>query len=328
MDVDYLLKRVGLKPSTRDELEDQASYGLFSSNKNVPLTGEELRIAVERYRIFQEERKILELEYKKKFPNKSYPGFVYAMNELGLRDMIFPIDELNKRYIFLQEIEYNVFLVRRKHDNNILTIKFIHKSIHSRESEMFKLLSEPCYPFIVCFYGEFYDEYSGIQVIEMEYIKGSNILGFFNKLREQTNPEKFYVYVLSALKDLRKALDYIHSKGITHGDLTVANIMVNDKNIPKIIDFGIACFIGENCPWTISSDLLLLGKVFYEIVTQKYHVNGKYLNTANNELNGIVNKLLKQETSLFHKGIRPAISTELSVSRVSSASQNKVSFKN
>ena len=103
------------------------------------------------------------------------------------------------------------------------------------------------------------------------------------------------MYVLSALKDIRKALDYIHSKGIAHGDLTTVNILINDKNIPKIIDFGIACFLEENCPWTISSDLLLLGKVFYQIVTQEYDVKGKYLNTPNNELNKMVNELLYSE---------------------------------
>ncbi|EGC33364.1 hypothetical protein DICPUDRAFT_154592 [Dictyostelium purpureum] len=45
---------------------------------------------------------------------------------------------------------------------------------------------------------------------------------------------------IAIVKRLLKALKYLHSKGIIHRDLKGANILLNNKNKPIIIDFGLS----------------------------------------------------------------------------------------
>ena len=45
------------------------------------------------------------------------------------------------------------------------------------------------------------------------------------------------------------AIKFLHGYGIVHRDLKLENIMMSDntiKSIPKIVDFGLAKFIGPN----------------------------------------------------------------------------------
>jgi len=45
-----------------------------------------------------------------------------------------------------------------------------------------------------------------------------------------------------------KAVRFIHSKRVVHGDIKLSNIMVDAKGEIQLIDFGFSAFVGDNSP--------------------------------------------------------------------------------
>ena len=88
----------------------------------------------------------------------------------------------------------------------------------------------------------------------MEYIEGRDMKTFIQELQSKRySKAQINYYLLLIAKDLAKGLKYIHDKGIIHNDIKLENIMIDETNTPRIIDFGLACFsqpdkyIGPNC---------------------------------------------------------------------------------
>jgi len=142
-----------------------------------------------------------------------------------------------------------VYKAKRKPDGKIIALKvmkinpFREKDINTakKEVEFLKTLSEPeCNPFVICYYGSYYDENGGKFLIEMEYIEGIEMFDFVQKV---SDPKMMYYYLLLIARDVAQGLKYIHSKNIIHRDIKLENIIIEkDTNIPKIIDFGLSCF--------------------------------------------------------------------------------------
>jgi len=43
-----------------------------------------------------------------------------------------------------------------------------------------------------------------------------------------------------------EAINHIHSNGVVHRDLKPENIMLDENNLPKIIDFGLSKELGDS----------------------------------------------------------------------------------
>ncbi|MGC8815842.1 MAG: serine/threonine-protein kinase [bacterium] len=175
------------------------------------------------------------------------------------------------------------------------------------------ILTSLRHPNIAKYYDSFFHNDDFFYV--MEYINGFNIKEFFihNDLKE--NKEEL---VINFLFQALEALDYIHQKNIIHRDLKPSNLLITDKNILKMIDFGISKSIRKDIIFTTpgysppeqtsniesipTNDIFSLGITFIELLTNlKPPANIKenkeysnYIKTCNDKLKlNISNSLIE-----------------------------------
>jgi eukaryotic-like serine/threonine-protein kinase len=81
----------------------------------------------------------------------------------------------------------------------------------------------------------FIGEDNGRHYFVMEYVDGQSLLAMVRKEGRIENPRAAQ-YMLQAANGLAAA----HDKGFLHRDIKPANLMVNDRGLLKIADFGLA----------------------------------------------------------------------------------------
>src|ERR1700693_1056486 len=124
--------------------------------------------------------------------------------------------------------------------------------------------------------------------------------------------------------DVAGALAAAHRKGVIHGDVKPANILITEDGRVKLMDFGMARVAAREqssrplsgtpaywCPEQIMgkpqdgrSDLFSLGIVLYEVVTRKRPFDA-------DSLQGVCNRILSHEP-LPVSNLNPSLSTTLS----------------
>lgn len=126
-----------------------------------------------------------------------------------------------------------------------------------------------------------------------DYLKGFNNMIKINKAKE--------IFLA-----LTKAIDYCHTKGVSHRDLKLDNILINHEGVIKLIDFGFAVrkmndddkisdFCGTPsymCPEIVQrqpydgfkADIWALGVLLYRLLNGRYPFRG----TNDNELYGAI----------------------------------------
>jgi len=141
-----------------------------------------------------------------------------------------------------------------------------------------RLIKQLDYENIVSLY-DCVEQFKTIFII-MEYVIGealSDILKKNGRLPANT--------IIKYLNQICNSLKYAHNHGVLHRDINPTNIMIQDGDIIKIIDFGLACPIGtedENSLGTVAyiapeqinaervderTDIYALGITAYEMVT-------------------------------------------------------------
>lgn len=77
-------------------------------------------------------------------------------------------------------------------------------------------------------------------VLEMEYIQGMSLHGYLksksNRRLEEVEAKRLFLQILSGI-------EYCHSKSITHRDIKLENLLLDEHNNVKIIDFGFSTCI-------------------------------------------------------------------------------------
>jgi CheY-like chemotaxis protein len=71
--------------------------------------------------------------------------------------------------------------------------------------------------------------------IVMEFVEGGNLRDFL-AIRKKLEPAE----ALRLIEDAAKALAYAYSKGVTHRDMKLTNILISSQGTAKLVDFGLA----------------------------------------------------------------------------------------
>jgi serine/threonine protein kinase len=109
-----------------------------------------------------------------------------------------------------------------------------YKDRFEREAQAIAQLE---HPHIVSIYR--YGEVDEMLYIAMQYIEGSSLDALLASYKDEGDfmPS---AEIQKITRDVCRALDYAHSKGVIHRDIKPANIMLNQQGSPILADFGLA----------------------------------------------------------------------------------------
>jgi serine/threonine-protein kinase len=139
--------------------------------------------------------------------------------------------------------------------------------------------------------------YDSGNVDDQHYIVAHFVRGQTLGKRNEGNPPDFR-QVAEWVRQLAEALAYAHGEGVVHRDIKPANIMLDEKGVLQIMDFGLAKRLHDDSSHTADgpfwapaymspeqakgklaevgphSDQYSLGVVFYELLTGKKPFDG------------------------------------------------------
>tara|TARA_B100001758_G_C18356828_1_gene583224 strand:- start:49 stop:900 length:852 start_codon:yes stop_codon:yes gene_type:complete len=125
-----------------------------------------------------------------------------------------------------------IFKAIDKTENTVALKIFKHPSNGVYEFHMLKYLQS--HANIIDVYDTYQDK--GDVYVVMEYMNGDNLFVFLQKVKHLLTEN----IIRGIIKSILNGLKHIHSKGVVHRDLKLENIMINEQNKIKIIDFGLA----------------------------------------------------------------------------------------
>ena len=172
-----------------------------------------------------------------------------------------------------------VYLAEDSREGKEVCLKLLKTEFSAFETDLsaeFALLTKLHHPGLISVYDYGIDPRAG-RFFTMEYISGGDLSGAI-----PLKPEEFF----DAAESLCSALDYIHNRGIIHGDLKPSNILrYSDRNY-RIADFGLSSIQKSESGLTSSgtaafvapevlkkesvsngSDIYSLGLLLYEMIS-------------------------------------------------------------
>jgi serine/threonine protein kinase len=139
-----------------------------------------------------------------------------------------------------------VYLGMNQSNGELMAIKQVEfkdngkadKFVQSLKQEI-DILKDLHHKNIVQYYGSQSDE--KYFDIFLEYVPGGSILSLLNNYGAFEE-----LLIKNFIRQVLEGVNYLHEKGIVHRDIKGANILVDNKGIVKISDFGISKKVDEN----------------------------------------------------------------------------------
>jgi serine/threonine-protein kinase len=154
-----------------------------------------------------------------------------------------PGDVIDGRYRYIEKIGKGAFgtvlLMEDEVVDERLILKFLNPNVSSDEEMMKRFVHELRYSRKITHRNviRIYDflHLQGAYAISMEYFPSHTLSGEI-----PDNKPMDVAKVLKYSKDIATGMAVAHLAGVIHRDLKPANILVNDKGLLKIVDFGVA----------------------------------------------------------------------------------------
>jgi serine/threonine protein kinase len=161
------------------------------------------------------------------------------------------VEELNEwipDYEFLEFIDRGgmgaVYQARQKALNRVVAVKLLPPALQGRRAFSARFLREAralaklSHRNIVAIYdyGEIPDR---CLYYAMEYVKGTNLRQLMR--REELNSRQ----MLTIITQICEALQYAHERKVVHRDVKPANVLIDERGIAKVADFGLAKILGS-----------------------------------------------------------------------------------
>ena len=141
---------------------------------------------------------------------------------------------------FVEKVKVNGKICAGKHFKDDCNFK------EQRFQKEFKIMQTLQHKHIVIYYG--YHELPKHNpqrqikspVLIMEYL----VTNLHDFLLSESHKDLSFERKVNLLSGIAQGLDYLHSKGVIHRDLTAKNVLLDSRAVPKISDFGNSCVTG------------------------------------------------------------------------------------
>ncbi|KAI3450897.1 hypothetical protein Pfo_007562 [Paulownia fortunei] len=124
-----------------------------------------------------------------------------------------------------------------------------------------------------------------------EFVPNGSLDNWLFNPKEDHN-EQIWQQKLDIALGVARALAYLHSecqKCITHGNLKLENVLLDENLVPKVTDFGLQDFLMKQAASSSESpserDIYMLGQMFLQIVTCKMEVVGENVQKILDQVN-------------------------------------------
>ncbi len=144
-----------------------------------------------------------------------------------------------------------VFLARQISLDRLVALKTLSKELAkkgdfvARFEREAKSMAKIDHPNVVKIYAV--DSYKGIHFAAIEYIDGKSVQNWLDHLGRLSVADAVYIAIVSA-----GALQHAHSQNMVHRDIKPDNILITQKGIVKVADFGLAKAMDEDVSMTQS----------------------------------------------------------------------------
>ena len=236
-----------------------------------------------------------------------------------------------------------LYLAKRPPSSQLYVIKVLpeefleDQKLKNRFLKEAEIIALADHPNIVKLYGQ--GEWEKGLYIAMEFIQGVSLKQFITEHSFSLRKS------LEVILNTAYALLHLHSHGIIHRDIKPENIIITENGGLKLIDFGVAMFLGKKAEEKIqmvgtpsymspeqkkdplkasfASDIYSLGVIAYELITGKLSFGHLHLELLPANIRPIIEKMLaKDPTKRYQDAVD--IITELSNFLKSSLNEPKL----